>query len=261
MNVKELDIDKLALYLQEAEDKRLGGEPLTQLKEDLTTEEAYQVQFKVIQEKVKKGHRIVGKKIGLTSEAMQKGFGIDTPDCGHLLDSMEVQNKGIVSPHQVIQPKIEAEIAFVLKKDLLGSNITLEDVLEATDYIVPSIEIVDSRIANWNIKLQDTIADNASAGLYILGENKVSINDVDIRKVRMKLYKNGELVNEGLGSDAMGPPGICVAWLAKQMSAFGVPLRAGEVILSGALALTVDANPGDHFCAKFDQLGEVEITF
>lgn len=263
MSVNKLTgLDTLAKQIIEAEiTGKVAVSPLTGLKSDLTLDEAYKVQFLVNEYKVGKGHQIVGKKIGLTSAVMQQEYGIDTPDCGHLFDYMEIKNNGVITSDKVLQPKVEAEIAFVLKKDLVGPNVTMEDVLEATAYVMPSFEIVDSRIADWNIQLQDTVADNASAGLYILGDNQIAADELDLSKVHMKVYKNGEFINEGLGAHAMGNPAYCVAWLANQMSEFGVGLKRGEVILSGTLALTIDAFPGDVFHATFEGLGEVKVTF
>ncbi|MDR4946016.1 2-keto-4-pentenoate hydratase [Neobacillus cucumis] len=234
---------------------------LTELKSDLTLDEAYEIQLQVVKEKLSEGIQIVGKKIGLTSRDMQIMYGIDTPDCGHLFENMIVKNNHEVSFKDVIQPKIEAEIAFVLKKDLQGPNVTVEDVLQATDYVLPSIEIIDSRIKDWNIKLQDTVADNASSGLYVLGDKPVSVDVVSLPDIKMKVYQNGQIVKEGVGKNAMEQPAACVAWLANKLGEFGVVLRAGEVILSGALATTVDVVPGDEFTAVFEHLGEVKVTF
>ncbi|KKK39249.1 2-keto-4-pentenoate hydratase [Mesobacillus campisalis] len=247
-------------HLQEAEEGRAVS-PLTELYSSLTVDEAYQVQLKTIEQKVSEGQRIVGKKIGLTSFAMQNLLGVDQPDYGHLLEHMEVKNKGEIALNTLFQPKVEGEIAFILKKDLKGPSVTEQEVLEATDYIVPSLEIVDSRIKDWKIKLQDTIADNASCGLYVLGEQKVELEGLDLTKIEMSLYKNGELINQGTGADVLGHPAKCVAWLANKLSDYSVILKAGEVILSGALSAAVDAQKGDSFTAEFTKLGKVEVSF
>ncbi|MGM7723847.1 2-keto-4-pentenoate hydratase [Metabacillus sp. Hm71] len=254
-------IKDLANYLIEAEKSQKPIDPLTQLKPDLTLDEAYEIQLQVVQEKRSQGLRIVGKKIGLTSRDMQIMYGIDTPDCGHLFENMIVENNHEVSLNDVIQPKIECEIAFVLKKDLQGTNVTVEDVLQATDYVLPSIEIIDSRIKDWKVKLQDTVADNASSGLYVLGDQPVLVDQVNLPDITMKVYQNGQLMKEGIGKNAMEHPAACVAWLANKLAEFGVVLRAGEVILSGALATTIDVEPGDEFTAVFDHLGEVKVSF
>jgi 2-keto-4-pentenoate hydratase len=192
---------------------------------------------------------------------MQKLLGVDQPDYGHLLDSMVIENGAEISLKKVLQPKVEAEIAFVLKKDLKGPNVTVMDVLQAVDYVVPALEIVDSRVADWKIKLEDTIADNASSGLYVLGGKPLSVDQLDLAQVGMVLYKNGEVINTGVGAAALGNPAACVAWLANKLSDYEITLKAGEVILSGALSAAVDGKPGDYFQARFAHLGEVSVRF
>ncbi|MFO7263997.1 MAG: fumarylacetoacetate hydrolase family protein [Bacillota bacterium] len=254
-------IDKGFEHLWKAETEKVTVAPLTEMFPNLTVEEAYQIQLKVIEKKVQQGQRIVGKKIGLTSLAMQQLLGVDQPDYGHLLDRMEVKKGQPVPVEGLFKPRIEAEVAFVLKQDLRGPGITIEDVYEATDYIVPSFEVVDSRITNWRIKLADTIADNASSGLFLLGEQKFKVEDVDLPSIKMDLYKNGEYMNTGYGTDVLGNPAFCVAWLANKLAEYNIYLNAGEVILSGALSAALDVEKGDHFRAVFTQLGEIEIQF
>ncbi|WP_026690945.1 2-keto-4-pentenoate hydratase [Alteribacter aurantiacus] len=256
-----LTVQDYSNYLLEAEKKRDGMKPLTELNPHLTIDDAYQVQKETIKRKLEKGKRIVGHKIGLTSLAMQQLLGVDEPDYGHLLDDMKVENKGVVSFNQVMQPKAEAEIAFVLKKDLTTKSITIADVLEATDYVVPAIEVVDSRIADWKIKLPDTIADNASSGLFVIGDQRFKVEDIELESIKMKAYKNGDFVNEGTGKDVLGHPAACVAWLGEKLAEVGGSLKAGDIILSGALSAAVDMKPGDTFHADFDHLGTVKITF
>lgn len=252
---------KFADHLAQATIQRQGVAPLTAIDPDLTIDEAYQVQLVTINRMVEEGQRIVGKKIGLTSLAMQKLLGVDQPDYGHLMDSMVVENGGTISFNRVLQPKVEAEIAFILKKDLVGPRVTVTDVLQATDYVVPALEIVDSRVADWKIKLQDTVADNASSGLYLLGGKPLKVDQLDLAQVGVVLYKNGEIMNTGVGAAALGHPAICVAWLANKLHEFGITLKAGEVILSGALSAAVNAEPGDYFQARFAHLGEVGVRF
>jgi 2-keto-4-pentenoate hydratase len=252
---------KYADHLAKAEQSGQGVEPLTSLNPNLTIEEAYQIQLVTMDRKVKSGHKVVGKKIGLTSLAMQKLLGVDQPDYGHLLDSMVVENRGEISFSKVLQPKVEAEIAFVLKKDLLGPRVTTVDVLKATEYVLPALEIVDSRVADWKIKLQDTIADNASSGLYVLGGRPLTVDQLDLSQVGMVLYKNGQIVNTGVGAAALGNPATCVAWLANKLFEFGITLKAGEVILSGALSAAANAEPGDYFSTRIAHLGEVGVKF
>ncbi|WP_394186041.1 2-keto-4-pentenoate hydratase [Metabacillus halosaccharovorans] len=244
-----------------AEKERIGIAALTEQNTSFTTQDAYAVQLEIIKHKLAQGQTIVGKKIGLTSLAMQQLLGVDEPDYGHLLDEMVVENGTELSFDRVMQPKVEAEIAFVLKKDLKGPNVTALDVLQATDYLLPAIEIVDSRVKDWKIKLQDTIADNASSSHYVLGGKPVRVDSVDLEQIGMVLSKNGEIVNTGVGAAVMGHPANCVAWLANKLSEFDISLKAGEVILSGALSAAVEAKPGDFFSARIAHLGEVSVRF
>lgn len=250
-----------AKQLLEAEEKLIGTSPLTEEDPNLTVDEAYSIQLENIKQKTAEGQKVVGKKIGLTSKAMQDLLGVDEPDYGHLLDSMVVENGSAVPKNKVLQPRVEGEIAFILKEDLKGPNVTTLDVLKATDYILPAIEVVDSRVKDWKIKLQDTIADNASSAFYALGGKPVKIEDVDLELLGMVLVKNGKVVNTGVGAAALGNPAQCVAWLANRLADFDISLRAGEVILSGALSAAVDAEEGDTFTARFAHLGEVSLRF
>lgn len=256
-----ISISKTVELLDAAEEQHVSIAPLTEQQPTLTVDDAYQVQLTRIEKKVNEGDVITGKKIGLTSLAMQNLLNVDQPDYGHLLKSMEVKNGGKVSLSSLFQPKIEGEIAFVLKKDLVGPNVTVEEVLQATDYVVASIEIVDSRVKDWKIKLEDTIADNASCGLYILSEQKIKIEDVHLPSIEMELIKNGEVVNTGKGTDVLGNPAACVTWLANKLKTYNVDLKAGEVILAGALSAAVVAEPGDVFTARFTTLGDVTVEF
>lgn len=247
--------------LLEAEEYRRGITPLTEEMKNLSIKEAYGIQLQIINSKLASGERITGKKIGLTSLAMQKLLKVDEPDYGHLLTNMEVLN-GKIERDQLIKPRVEGEIAFVMKKALKGPDVTVEQVLEATDYVVGSLEIVDSRVKDWKIKLQDTIADNASSARYLLGNVKRSVSEVDLPNVHMKLYKNGEFVNEGSGTDVLGNPANCVAWLINKLAEFNIGVEEGEVILSGALSAALDAEKGDTFTADFgDLLGKLEVEF
>ncbi|MDF2039372.1 2-keto-4-pentenoate hydratase [Bacillus sp. CMF12] len=255
------NIKQYAAQLAEAEFSGTGVLPITSDNAGLTIEEAYQIQLENIKRKVESGQKIVGKKIGLTSLAMQRLLGVDEPDYGHLLDSMVVENGGAVSIEKVLQPKVEAEIAFVLKKELKGPNVTALDVIQATDYVVPALEIVDSRIKDWKIKLPDTIADNASSGFYVLGGKPARLSVIDLKLIGMVLTKNGEVANTGVGAAALGNPINCVAWLANRLADFDISLKKGEVILSGALSAAVEAQAGDSFTARFAHIGQVSVHF
>lgn len=260
-NILTSKYKQYAEMLAEAETTKVGATALTTVDPDLTVADAYQIQLETIGSKVEQGQRIVGKKIGLTSLAMQKLLGVDEPDYGHLLDSMVVENGDAVPAGHLLQPKVEAEIAFILKKELRGPNVTALDVLQATEYVVPALEIVDSRVKDWKIKLQDTIADNASSGMYVLGGKPTKIDEVDLELLGMVLSKNGEIVNTGVGAACLGNPANCVAWLANKLAEFDITLGAGEVILSGALSAAVDAVEGDVFTARFAHLGQVSVHF
>lgn len=254
-------IEDISNHLTTAWRMRKGVQPVTNLYPQLSVDDAYQVQLFMIDKEIKKGQKVTGKKIGLTSKVMQELLGVDEPDYGHLLDRMEVRNGGSIPLNQVLQPKVEGEIAFILKKDLVGPGVSVLDVLKSTEAILPALEIVDSRIKDWKITLADTIADNASSGLYVLGEKIKKVTEIDIKQIGMALYKNGELQNTGVGAAALGNPAKCVAWLANKLAEYNIHLKAGEIILSGALSAAIDAKPGDEFIAKFSQLGEVRVSF
>ncbi|EKN66395.1 2-hydroxypenta-2,4-dienoate hydratase [Neobacillus bataviensis LMG 21833] len=254
-------IQSFAAKLAEAEVSRVGIEPLTVTDPEITVDAAYYIQLENIKKRLNEGQKIVGKKIGLTSVAVQKMLGVDEPDYGHLLDSMAVENGGTIFAETMLQPKVEGEIAFILKKDLKGPNVTVLDVLQATDYVVPALEIVDSRIQDWKIKLPDTVADNASSGLYVLGGKPTKIEDINLELLGMVLLHNGEVANTGVGAAALGNPATCVAWLANRLADYDISLKAGEVILSGALSGMVAAKSGDNFTARFAHLGQVSVNF
>lgn len=254
------DIKKYSDMLFEAETTRKAIAPLTAADATLTVNDAYAIQMHNVNRVLAVGQVISGKKIGLTSEGIQKQMGVNEPDYGHLFASMDCPD-GVVKANELLQPKIEGEIAFILKADLTGGKVTEEDVREATDYVVAAFEIVDSRIADWKIKLVDTIADNASSGRYVLGSKQCKLDEVDLPAVPMKLYKGEELVGEGCGAAVLGNPCKAVAWLANRMWNYGVALKKGEVILSGAFSAAPLAKKGDAFRADFGPLGTVMAQF
>jgi len=188
-------------------------------------------------------------------------LGVDEPDYGHLLDNMVVKNNGTVHVDQLLLPKVEAEIGFVLGADLVGPNINYLDVLMATEYVVPTLEIIDSRIADWKIKLVDTVADNGSSALVVVGDQRTRLDGLDLRSVGMALYKNEEEVGTGAGAAALGHPAHAVAWLANKLHEFGIGLKAGELILPGALSAAVAVREGDFVTGSFGSLGSVSVTF
>lgn len=239
------------------------GEACAPIRKMLTTQniaEAYAVQDYVTQQKLALGQNIVGKKIGLTSKKVQTQLGVNAPDFGVLLNGMQVENGGQISFSALMQPKAEAEMAFVLKTDLRQEQHSLEDIVAAIDYVVPAIEIVGSRIANWDIQIVDTVADNASASHFVLGEKQVPLHAIDLENAKMQLTVNRAVVSEGEGKACLGNPLNAVQWLANQMQKLGNPLRAGEVVLSGALGPMINLTPGDDVWAKIDGLGEVSFS-
>ncbi|HWQ05682.1 MAG TPA: 2-keto-4-pentenoate hydratase [Feifaniaceae bacterium] len=246
--------------LEQAERTRIAIAPLTLDYPDLTPDDAYAIQLLRVEKLVAGGAVVSGKKIGLTSPGMQKLLGVGEPDYGHLFTSMD--RSGDVEADQLMQPKIEAEIAFLLGADLPDRDVSAADVLQATESVAAAFEIVDSRIADWKIKLADTIADNASSGRYVLGKRRVSPEGLDLRSVTMKVERTGAgVVSEGVGSAVMGDPAVSVAWLANCLRRYGVLLKRGEIILSGAFSAALPAHKGDEFIAAFSSLGSVSARF
>jgi 2-keto-4-pentenoate hydratase len=253
-------ITAFAEQLFDAERNRKAIPPLSDQEPSITIGDAYQIQLANVDRVLKMGHRISGKKIGLTSEGIQKQLGVHEPDYGHLFAAMDCPG-GKVDTAALIQPKIEAELAFILKADLSGGKVSREDVIRATDYVAAAFEIVDSRVADWRIRLADTVADNASSGRYILGPVRLNPGGADLPGVTMKLYKNGELAGEGTGAAVLGDPCVSVAWLANRLWDYGVVLKAGEIILSGALSAAPAAARSDVFRAEFSSFGKIEAEF
>ncbi|MGW3630303.1 fumarylacetoacetate hydrolase family protein, partial [Streptomyces sp. NPDC005122] len=207
------------------------------------------------------GRRIVGRKIGLTSPAVQRQLGVEQPDFGALLSDMAVADGGIVPHGRLLQPKVEAEVALVLGSGLPHRESTAADVMRAVDFALPALEIVDSRIAEWDIAFTDTVCDNASAGLFVLGGRPVPLTSLDLRSVRMTLLRGGEKVSEGKGTDCLDSPLNAAVWLASTLAGLGDPLQAGDIVLTGALGPMVTARPGDAFEARISGLGSVRACF
>ncbi|MGJ5894705.1 2-keto-4-pentenoate hydratase [Streptomyces niveiscabiei] len=224
-------------------------------------ETAYAVQQLNVRRAQAAGRRIVGRKIGLTSVSVQRQLGVDQPDFGALFADTAVADGGRVPPGRLLQPKVEAEVALVLGRDLPHRECTVVDVLRAVDFALPALEIVDSRVQGWDITLVDTVADNASCGLYVLGGTPLSLTGVDLRAVTMTMTRNGETVSEGVGADCLGSPLNAAVWLASALAERGDPLRAGDLVLTGALGPVVPAVPGDRFEASISHLGTVGVEF
>jgi len=257
-----MDIDAVAIALDNVEKQASPLEPLTVTHPEITLQDAYAIQLKGIEMRcVQDDRRVVGKKIGLTSVAMQKLLGVNEPDYGHLMDHMLVMEGTPISRNKLLSPKVEGEIAFILRTPLKGPGVTVADVLRASDGVMAAIEIVDSRIRDWKIKLPDTIADNASSGRFALGGRIMPANKFDLRLLGMVLEKNGEIMSTGAGAAVWGHPAAAVAWLANKLSTFDIALEAGEIILSGAVTGAVDAQVGDSFHVEFQDLGTVGLRF
>src|SRR5699024_2188033 len=256
-----MDVENIARNLLVAERTKKSIEPITTRFPALSKEDAYRIQLLQIEEKLKAGMTVVGKKIGLTSQAMQEMMGVNEPDYGHLLDSMMCIDGVVLSLDHFLQPKLESEIAFVLKKDVKGPGVTALDIVKATDYVVPAFELIDSRIADWNITFEDTVADNGSSARAILGGVPTQLEGMDLAHLGMNVYKNGKLIDHATGAEVMGNPLEAVAWLANALSQFDKCLLKGEIILSGALAKAVSVQAGDTFMAEFAHLGAVEVSF
>ncbi len=254
-------IPQLGAELHRALSEHAAIAPLTERHPALTIEDAYQIQLAMIQPRLDAGERVIGKKIGVTSQVVMDMLGVDQPDFGHLLSGMLLGDGASIACADLIAPKAEGEIAFVLKDDLTGPGVTLADVLRATAYVMPCFEIVDSRIRDWKIRIQDTVADNASAAAFVLGDGGVAPHEVDLACVGMTLEKNGEIVATGAGAAALGHPANAVVWLANTLGRLGIGLKRGEVILSGSLAAMVPVKPGDQLRMSLGGIGSASVRF
>jgi 2-oxopent-4-enoate/cis-2-oxohex-4-enoate hydratase len=247
--------------LYEALRARRTVKPLTEREADVTVSDAYAISLRMLARRLADGERVIGKKIGVTSKPVQRMLDVHTPDFGYLTDRMLFAD-GAVMPigAELIQPRAEGEIAFTLKRELRGPHVTPEDVLAATESVHPCFEVVDSRIEAWRIKYQDTVADNASSGLFVLGP-PASPRDVDFYTCGIVVEKNGEIISTGAGAAALGSPLICVAWLASTLATYDVTLRAGEIILSGSLVPLEPVVPGDRMKLVIAGVGRTSVEF
>ncbi|CAM5692260.1 2-keto-4-pentenoate hydratase [Streptomyces canus] len=252
---------KAADALWDAQRTGVPCPPVRDLLPDGDIATAYAVQRINVERTLAKGHRLVGRKIGLTSSAVQRQLGVDQPDFGALTAQMAVPDGGTVPKGRLLQPKIEAEVALVLGEGLPHAHCTVADVLRAVDFALPALEIVDSRITDWDISLVDTVADNASSGMFVLGGTPVPLTSVDLRSVRMSLTRDGEEVATGTGADCLGGPLNAAVWLASTLASMGDPLRAGDVVLTGALGPMAAALPGSRFEAAITGVGSVRVGF
>jgi 2-keto-4-pentenoate hydratase len=254
------DHQRVATALADAYETRSPVEPPS-ASWAMTLDDAYSVQAIQVQRWVDRGASVKGHKVGLTARAMQKMLGVDQPDYGHLLDTMFLASGERVDATRFLQPRVEPEIAFVLGRDLAGPGVTPVDVVRATDFVVASLELIDSRIRDWKITLVDTIADNASSGAVVLASRPVLPGAIDLRLTGCTLHRDGMLVTTGAGGAVLGDPARAVAWLANVLAATGETLRAGDVVLPGSCTAAVPVSPGESVRAEFAGIGAVHISF
>lgn len=258
--MKGEDRQTVAWELAESYRTRRPVLPPSTLHDDFGVDDAYAIQQLQVEEWVRAGSRLKGHKIGLTSKAMQRSLGVDQPDYGHLMDSMFLSSGERADPDRFIQPKVEPEVAFLLKRDLRGPAVNVAEVAAAVEFALPALEIIDSRIRDWTLTLPDTIADNASSGAVVLGTSPVHLDAVDLRVEGCNLVRNGTVVATGAGGAVLGSPFTAVAWLANALAARDVTLRAGQIVLSGSCTTAVDLEPGDVVAGQFASLGSVSVA-
>lgn len=252
-------IETIVEELAEASSRGRPVEPLTERYSDFSLDEAYAVQRGWLSRQVEAGDEVVGRKVGLTSQAMQEMLGVSEPDYGVLLRTMMLESGAIIESARLIAPRVEPEVAFYIGEDLQGAGVTSADVLDVTERVAPALEVIDSRIADWRIKLADTVADNASSAMAVVGP-AVSLDDLDLAALRATLIVGTEQVT-GIGSAVLGHPAEAVAWLVRTLARYGEGLRAGDVVLPGAMTKALPVQAGDHASATFDLLPSVEVSF
>jgi 2-oxopent-4-enoate hydratase len=261
-HVSRFQIASLADSLYEARTQKKACDSLTSRVPELTIRDAYTISEINLKRRMEQENaRLIGKKIGLTSRAVQRQLGVNEPDFGYLTSDMNAPLGETVSLAGLLYPKVEGETAFVLKKDLTGPGVTVADVIRATDFVLPCIEIIDSRVKDWKIKIQDTVADNASSALFVLGTEPKRLRESDLRLAGMALRINGEVLSTGSGAACLDHPCLAVAWLANKMGEFGVSLKAGDVILSGAFGPVVPVTQNCQVEVEISGLGRVGCHF
>lgn len=259
--ISQSEREAVADRLWDAGRRRAPIAPVVEAHPDLDVVDAYEIQLHNIARRREAGATVVGHKVGLSSKAMQEMMGVDEPDYGHLLSDMALTEGKPVEASHYCYPRVEVEVGFVLRDALPGPGCTEADVLAATEALVPSIELIDSRIVDWNISLVDTIADNASSAGFVLGTARARPDELDPADIAATLECNGERVAEGNTSAVLGDPTSAVAWLARKVAGFGITLEAGHLVLPGSCTRAIDARPGDEFHAEFQGLGTVSVAF
>jgi 2-oxopent-4-enoate hydratase len=260
MGLSSEELEQAAHALFQAEKTRAPIVPLTEKFPGLDVEDAYGIQLHNVSDRLKAGETVRGYKVGLTAKAMRDQLGVDQPDFGHLFSSMILDTEAQFSAKDFIAPRVELEAAFVLSKDLKGPGITVADVLRATELVLPAIELIDSRIENWKIAFEDTVADNASAARVILGAQGASPRDLDLRLAGGALFRNGSLMETGSMVAVMGHPAVAVAWLANTLGRRGISFKAGDVVMPGSCIKAVDIRQGDVIHAEIAGLGCVDLS-
>lgn len=255
------DLAGLADALWKAEVEQIPIDPLTDTRGDLSVEDAYWIQSHNVERRVADGRVIRGRKVGLTSRRTQQLLGVHEPTFGVLTDGMFVGDGDEIGMDALIAPRVEAELAFIMRTDLTGPGVTLPVALGAISGVAPAIEVNDSRIVDWRVRLADTVADNASSARVVLGERITAVERLDLRLLGVLFSRNGTPIDSGAGAAALGHPARCVAWLANALSSYGSGLRRGDIILSGALHRMVPVRPGDVFEAWFAHIGTVTTRF
>ncbi|MCU1489582.1 MAG: 2-oxopent-4-enoate hydratase [Acidimicrobiaceae bacterium] len=255
------EVGRLAALLAAAERDVRPIPPLTAATAGFSSDDAYRVQLANVERRLASGERLVGAKVGLTAKVMQDQLGVDEPDFGHLFDSM-VHRSGVrLEAARYCAPRVELELAFVLGAELRGPNCSLEDVVAATERVVPALELIDSRIADWKIRLADTVADNASSAGVVLGSGGVAPDALDLSRVEARLWKGGALAAEGRSDAVLGNPALAVAWVADQWARLGSVLQPGWVVMPGSCTAAVAVATGDEVVAELDGVGRVEVAF